>query len=263
MFKFTNRSTDTHHTIIKWAIGLQFIGILINVIISLWEGTDIGFFSANTLFSSTTTHVIAVGFVAVLFKDTNIFLYFTILSIFNFIYSIQPIVIWTDEGNLCDNLSQAQQQKGTDCYNSAVGADGSNFANLVSIVTQCYQSNGILTTASGVCYNIRWGQTQGNTIRAFELISWLCQFLGTLASIICGVFEISYYGKLRILNEDIDSEVRYAIRQYLDYDAGLRRQKLFENPDEIKNRFETLRKEYLDIIKSRDTTVQPNYYGSD
>lgn len=199
---FSARKNEIQHTFIKWAIGLQFVGILINVVISVWE-TDIGFFSANTLFASTTTQLIATGLIAVYLKDTNFFLYFTVLSVFNFMYSLQPIKIWTDEGNLCDSLSAAEQQLGNDCYNAAIGAEGTSFANLITLVTQCYASNGILTSNSGVCYNIRWGQSQGSAIRAFEFISWLAQFLGTLISVLCGAIEIASNGKIEKLKHEM------------------------------------------------------------
>ena len=215
---FTNRPARAHHIVIKWAAGLLCTGIGINVIMTLWEGTDIGFFSANTVFTAMSAMTAAIGLVAALSKDLNLFLLFTIVAIFNFVFCIQPIVMWTDEGNLCDSLTANEQQLGRDCYTAAVGAtagsESTSFNTLLSLVSSCYMSNDILTSASGVCYNIRWAQSNGSTIRAFMLISWLCQFFGTVLSIVCSVIELAQFGKLKKMHDEIDYLVQKAALQF-------------------------------------------------
>lgn len=205
--KISNRKDVWHHSVIKWALIFLGIGLSINIIISLWEGSDIGFFSANTVFTSISTLVFCTGLVANLSKDFNFFMLFGLLACFNFLYCIQPIVMWTDEGNLCNGLSEAEQQIGRDCYTAAVGAvsddTSTSFDNLISLVTSCYSNNNILTSASGVCYNIRWGQSNGNALRAFMLISWLCLFFATIMSIVCAIIEIVSFGQLHCKHHEL------------------------------------------------------------
>jgi hypothetical protein len=209
-----------YHKVVKWALSLLTIGLLINVVLSLWQGTDIGFYAANTVFTVLSALVVAVGFVASLAKGADWFLLLTILAVFNFVFCIQPIVMWTDEGNLCDSLSANEQQIGQDCYNAAVGASASpdgtstSFANLITLVTNCYSSNNILTGASGVCYNIRWGQTAGGTIRAFMLISWLCQFFGTVTILVCAIVELATFGDIQCKHDKIDYLTQKAAMQF-------------------------------------------------
>lgn len=231
MFFGSHRPNKGHHTTIKYGIGLLVIGILINVVISLWEGPDIGFFSANTVFTSTSVMVITIGLIAVLSKDFNFFFLFGVLGLCNIIFCIQPIVMWTDEGNLCNGLSAAEQQIARECYTAASGTS-SSFTNMLTLVTSCYQSNNILTGASGVCYNIRWGNSSGGAIRSFMLISWLCQFFGTVLCLVATVIEISNYGSLLEDKAQIDFLIRKAVLQFYrdtciaqnkdDYDTLLR-----------------------------------------
>lgn len=212
------RPARAHHIVIKWASGLLCVGIGINVILTLWEGTDIGFFSANSVFTAISAMTAALGLISAMSKDLNFFILFTTVAVFNFIFCIQPIVMWTDEGNLCDGLSSAEQQLGRDCYTAAVGAtsgsESTSFNNLLSLVSNCYMSNDILTSASGVCYNIRWSQSSGSTIRAFMLISWLCQFFGTVFSIVCSVIELVKFGELKTMHDEIDFLVQKAALQF-------------------------------------------------
>jgi hypothetical protein len=206
---FSPRKDSPHHSTIYWAISLLCLGLGINVTLTLIEGNDIGFFSANTLFSATTMLVVATGLVGNLTKNFDFFLFFGILACFNLIFSLQPIVMYADEGNLCSGLSSADQATGRACYTAAVGAvnsDGgtSSFDNLIDLVTTCYSNNDILSRASGVCYNIRWGKSSGQTIRNFMLISWLAQFFGTLMAITCAAIEIIKFGNLKKLYCQID-----------------------------------------------------------
>lgn len=219
MFFGSNRPSRAHHLAIKYGVGLLVLGLLINIIISLWEGPDIGFFSANTVFTSISVMVVATGLIAVLTKDFNFFFLFGLLSFLNILFCIQPIVMWTDEGNLCSGLSAAEQEVARECYTAAVGAtslsgNSQSFSDLTTLVTSCYQSNDILSGASGVCYNIRWGQSNGNALRAFMLISWLCQFFGTLLCLVATIIEINNYGSLLEDNAKIDYFIRRAVLQF-------------------------------------------------
>jgi hypothetical protein len=225
---YSSRKNQWHHSITTWSLIVLAVGLIINVVISLWEGSDIGFFSANTVFTAITSLLFCAGMVANLSKSFNFFLLFGLLGCFNFLYCIQPIVMWTDEGNLCSGLSAEEQQIGRDCYTAAAGAMSassvSSFDNLITLVTTCYSNNNILTSASGVCYNIRWGQSTGNAMRAFMLISWLCQFFGTLMSITCAFIEITKFGSVKIKYERVNYLVQKAtlifLRDYYNNAAG-------------------------------------------
>jgi len=188
------RDDEWHHKLANLAYILLFVGLIINIITSLLEGEDIGFFSANAVFTTVSTILFCVGIVARLTKDLNFFCFMAVLAIFNILYSIQPIKMWTDEGNLCSSLSSEEQAIGRDCFLAAAGAvnadESESFSDLITLVTSCYSNNNILTGASGVCYNIRWGQSDGDTLRAFMLISWLCQFFGSLIAFGCSIQEI-------------------------------------------------------------------------
>lgn len=187
------QSNLLHHKFTLWSLAFLLLGLLINLVVSLWEGSDIGFFSANTVFTALSTVLFCTGVVARLSRNYMFYFMFGLLGLFNLAFSLQPIIMWTDEGNLCGGLSATEQQIGRECYSAALGAvtDGatSTFDNLITLVTTCYSNNNILTSASGVCYNIRWGQSNGSTLRAFMLISWLLQFFGSLIAIVCGGVE--------------------------------------------------------------------------
>tara|TARA_B110000305_G_C19272414_1_gene555154 strand:+ start:126 stop:872 length:747 start_codon:yes stop_codon:yes gene_type:complete len=220
---FSVRSDRWHHSLIYWALCFLAFGLGINVVVTLWEGSDIGFFSANTVFTVITALVFATGLVSNLTKDLNFFLLFAILACLNIAFCIQPIVMWTDEGNLCSGLSAAEQERGRECYNAAVGAMDVNgqttsFNNLVTLVTQCYSNNDILSETSGICYNVRWGQSTGNALRAFMFISWFLQFMGTFISIICCVIEIKTYAVLKIHYNRVDFLIQKSTLQFFrDY----------------------------------------------
>ena len=206
---FSPRKDSPHHSTIYWALCLLCLGLGINVTLTLIEGSDIGFFSANTVFTTTSMLVVATGLVGNLTKNFDFFLFFGILACFNLIFSLQPIVMYADEGNLCSGLSSADQELGRQCYTAAVGAVNSeggtsSFDNLIDLVTNCYSNNDILSRASGVCYNIRWGKSSGQTIRNFMLISWLAQFFGTLMAITCSAIEIIKFGNLKKQYSQID-----------------------------------------------------------
>lgn len=215
LFKFSHRPDLWHHTVTRWAALLLMIGLAINVIISLWEANDIGFFSANSVFTGLCLLTAITGAACSLTKDMSMVLMFGMSSCAAFVFSMQPIVMWTNEGNLCGSLSSAEQQIGRDCYTAAVNSDtGTNFANIATLVTSCYNSNSIMTGASGLCYNIRWSDSQATTLRAFMLISWLCEFTGILFCLICSVTEIIKFGSIRCDKQQLDFYVYKAVYQF-------------------------------------------------
>ena len=211
---FSARPDQWHHKLTRISLIFLSIGILINVVLSLVEGDDIGFFSANAVFTSITAILLCTALVTNLTKDFNFFCFMGLLALLNFIFCIQPIKMWTDEGNLCSGLSAEEQQIGRECYSAALGAVGnkqtSSFDNLIGLVTTCYSNNNILTSSSGVCYNIRWRQSDGNTIRAFMLISWLCQFFGTLIALGCSFQELLLFGQLQLKRNRIECYIQEA-----------------------------------------------------
>ena len=99
-----------------------------------------------------------------------------------------------------------------------VNGQTTSFNNLVTLVTQCYSNNDILSETSGICYNVRWGQSTGNALRAFMFISWFLQFMGTFISIICCVIEIKTYAVLKIHYNRVDFLIQKSTLQFFrDY----------------------------------------------
>ena len=197
-----------HHNLARIGFLLLFVGLFINFVTSLVVDDDIGFFSENTVFTTMSTLLLCVGVISNLTKNFDFFCFMAILAIANILFSIQPIKMWTDEGNLCSSLSSAEQKTGRECFLAASGAvDGSSFSNLISLVTTCYSNNNILTGSSGVCYNIRWGQSTGDTIRAFMFISWFCQFFGTLVAFSCAVKEVLNQGEKERNKERLQTRI--------------------------------------------------------
>lgn len=204
----------THHTIIYYAALLIVVGLFINFSISLWEGPDIAFFASNTVFTVVSILLVIFGLVSVQTKNMQMFLIFIGLGWANLFCSVPPIVMYTNEGNTCGGLSVIEQEIGRDCYLAAtsndVSLDGTPtmFSNLVTLVTTCYSNNNILTSSGGVCYNIRWSQSTSSTLRTFMLITWLCQFFGTLLSIVCAGLHIFEFWELELYETQMSAYVQ-------------------------------------------------------
>ena len=212
-YKLSITPDEWHHKFFNLSVVLLWVGLLINIVTSLLEGEDIGFFSANAVFTSLSTILFCAIVVARLTKDLNFFCFVAVLALANIAYSIQPIKMWTDEGNLCSSLSTEEQAIGRECYLAAAGAvnadESESFSDLITLVTSCYSNNNILTGASGVCYNIRWGQSNGSTLRAFMFISWLSQFFGTLIALGCSLTEIIKQGERHLDQQQIQPILKF------------------------------------------------------